>query len=361
MYSRCFTLWRWMSTAVFLYGSCLLAAPASRADPDSGAALAVYGTCTDQVRNGSFESGNLLYWSTSGSPTVISTGGHSGWHSALLGGRNYATDEIFQVLPCPYQGAYVAMPFCIYMSTTDYVAGSDHIEISMMNDLGVGGTSYYWNDYPADVWWCGTGSSSGSRACEPGMTWTVRVKAVTDYALPTTFLVDDVSLEVCCPDDAYEPNDSFGGADAVSPGTYDVWLCPNGDEDWFQFDAVSGRTIAASLTAGAPAQLDLCLFRPDGTLSVCSTNPSPTAPEYIETIADQTGSWRVQVYDLGGGTSTSASQLEIQVYAQAGPTSTPSPTSTATATRRPTPTTTPPGWVRHDLCLPVVLRKLWQP
>ena len=36
--------------------------------------------CTELLRNGGFESGNFLYWSTSGAPVVLSTGGHTGSH-----------------------------------------------------------------------------------------------------------------------------------------------------------------------------------------------------------------------------------------------------------------------------------------
>jgi hypothetical protein len=179
---------------------------------------------------------------------------------------------------------------------------------------------------------------SGNDLCGPGDTVTVRFKATTDNSLPTTFLVDDVSLQVCCPDDAYEPNDSFAAARAVSPGTYDVWLCPNGDQDWFQFNAAAGQTIVADLTPAGAAQCDVCLFRPDGSLAACSPNPNPSAPEHINSTANQTGAWRLRVYDPGGGTSTAASQLKIQVYGQA---------ATPTATRK-------PGAVKY---LPIIMKQ----
>ena len=161
---------------------------------------------------------------------------------------------------------------------------------------------------------------------------TVRFKAITDYALPTTFLVDDISVEVCCPDDAHEPNDSFAAARMVSPGTHDVWLCPNGDEDWLQFNVAAGKTIVADLTPAGAAQCDVCLYRPDGSQAACSANPSPTAPEHIERVANQSGAWRVRVYDPASGTSTAASRIRIQVLSQA--TSTPTRTATRAASRR---------------------------
>ena len=179
------------------------------ADPEPESALA--GTCIDHLHNGGFEAGTFMYWTTSGSPTVISTGGHTGWHSALLGGRNYAVDEISQVIPCPYQGDKVTMHAYIYMTSRDPEEGADSLEMSLYSSKGSGGTTWYYNDFDQNVWWAGTWSFFGPSSCAPGDTLTVRFKASTDYALPTTFLVDDVSIEVCCPDDAGEPNDSLFG------------------------------------------------------------------------------------------------------------------------------------------------------
>src|SRR5512136_2023915 len=65
---------------------------------------ALTATCTDQIRNGSFETGTFMYWTTGGSPEVISTGGHTVSHSALLGGTNNDYDEISQEVVCPYYG-----------------------------------------------------------------------------------------------------------------------------------------------------------------------------------------------------------------------------------------------------------------
>jgi hypothetical protein len=398
MYSRFVTLWRHTTMVLLLSGFCLLLAPASRAGPAIGAAAA--GTCIDQVHNGGFETGTFMYWSTSGGPTVIGTGGHSGWHSALLGGRNYADDEILQTLPCPYYGEAVTLTYYLYMSTSDPVPESDYVAIRLEDSRGSGGTTWYYNEYNSEVWWAGLAWQAGPQACEPGVSWTVRFRAVTDYALPTTFLIDDVSLEVCCPGDSFEPNDSFATAHSPITGTMNVWLCPNGDEDWFQFDAAAGQIIVADLTNAGALQGDLCLYRPDASQAECSANPNGSAPEHIERLADQSGSWRVRVYDPAGGTSTAASHLDIQVYGQVAPTATASPTPTSTSTRRPTLTATPtptatgqvqptatrtrtptrtgtgqpstptrtptgtptrPGWQRPRLFLPVLLKRNMRP
>jgi hypothetical protein len=304
MCSRFFTLWRWISAALLLCVFCLLVVPASRAGPNPDTAL--LGTCVDQIRNGSFEATSFLGWTTGGTPQLWSQGGHTGWHSALLGGTNQDYDEISQELPCPYYGEKVVAHAWVYMSTQDWEESADWLELSAYDTRGAGGWSYLYNNNMADTWWEWRHTSSGPHACEPGVTWTVRFRAETDEGLPTWFFVDDVSLEVCCPDDTFEPNDSFATAHGPVTGTMNVWLCPNGDEDWFQFDAVSGKTIAAQLTRVGSTPGELCLYRPDGSQAGCS-------PAYIERVADQTGSWRVRVYDPGGGTSTAATQLQVQV------------------------------------------------
>lgn len=298
-------------------------------------------SCTDYIVNGSFETGTFMGWTTGGSPQVINTGGHTGWHSALLGGINQDYDEISQEVACPYYGDKVVVHAWVYMSTDDWEEWADWFQLAAYNNLGAAGYSYYYNNNQEDMWWPWNFSSSGSGACTPGDTWTVRFRSETDGSLPTTFIVDDVSLEVCCPEDTYEPNDSFNAAYAVSPGDFSVWLCPNYDEDWFQFNASSGKIIEADLTNSGNLDGNLCLYRPDGTQAACSTNPGAGEPEQIEHVANQSGSWRVRVFDPTGGTSIEAGQLHIEIRDQSTPTNTATSTPTRTATPTITQTTTP--------------------
>jgi hypothetical protein len=365
--------WRSVGMSLLLLAFCLGSAAPSRAGPDP--ALAPVSACIDQIHNGGYETGNFMYWTTGGSPSVLASGGHTGSHSALLGGTNQDYDEISQELPCPYYGAKVVVHAYVYMSTQDWQEWADWLRLSAYDTRGAGGDSYYYNNNTPGEWWPWTFSSTGAGACEPGVAWTVRFRAETDAGLPTSFLIDDVSLEVCCPDDATEPNDSFGAARTVSPGIHDAWLCPNGDEDWYQFSAATGQTLVADLTNAGTLQGDLCLYRPDGSQAACSANPGATAPEHVEWVADQSGSWRARVYDPAGGTSTAASQLRIQVRDQPTPTTTATATSqasstptatgqaqaTATPTRTPTRTATPPGWSGQRLFLPMMLKSFWQP
>jgi hypothetical protein len=394
MYPRFVSLWHLLSTALLVCAFSLLVAPASRAGPAVGAVL--YGSCTDSIRNGGFETGTFMYWDIAGSPTLLNTGGHTGSHSVLLGGRDNADDAIVQTFSCPYYGERVSRWAYVYMSTAQTQNNDDYLEIGLQSNQGMNIWDIYNTAFSAEGWWI-AGTTDSYIPCEPGMTWTVVVRVTTDSSNPTTVLVDDVSLNVCCPDDAHEPDDSFGAARPASPGTYDVWLCPVGDEDWFQFDAAAGQSIVVDLTPAGALQGDLCLYRPDGGQKACSANSNAAAPEHIAQVADQTGSWRARVYDPEGGFSTRASQLQIQVSGQAAATVTPTPTATEqppptpTVSRTPTPTatqqipatptrtptrtatgqplatptrtatSTPPGWTGQRVFLPVVVKRLWQP
>ena len=175
--------------------------------------------CTDLLRNGGFESGNFLYWTTSGAPVVLSTGGHTGSHSAQLGGRDNALDRVSQVVSCPFSGNYVEMAYYLYLHTTQLPGtGSDYLRTDIKDSGGDGPSHWtYIGSIAADTWVRMPGTLGvWPYACEPGETWQVTFEAVTDAANPTWFLVDDVSLVPCCADDAREPNDSFSSASAVS-------------------------------------------------------------------------------------------------------------------------------------------------
>jgi len=337
--------WRLVLAVLVLLALRLLSTAPSYSQPQPDWLAAPY--CTDLIRNGGFESGNFLFWSTSGAPTVLSTGGHTGWHSAQLGGRDNAHDRISQVVACPFTADTVMASVRVYVHTTETGSGAfDVLTIHWSSSLGRASTHSSTNQDSPDTWLVKQSLWHGLPVpCEPGVTWEVSFEATTDFSNPTWFLIDDVSLRPCCAEDAYEPNDSFGGARAVSPGGYDVRLCPNGDEDWFQFDAAAGQMIVVDLDPLGAGQRDVCLHRPDNSQSWCSTNPGSTAPEYIERLADQSGSWRVRVYDPSASSSSQASRLQIVVYTPNAPTSSPTPTPTRTPTPTPTrtPTPTPTG------------------
>lgn len=313
--------------------------PAAAAPDPAGPQAATY--CTDLIRNGGFESGNFLYWTTAGAPVVLSTGGHTGWHSAQLGGRNNALDRISQVVSCPFSGNEVAMAFYLYLHTTQSPGtGSDFLKTVISDSDGGGGSFWaYIGDIAADTWvqmpitvglW--------PYACEPGETWEVTFEAVTDAANPTWFLVDDVSVSPCCTDDPREPNNGFAAASAASPGSYDLRLCPSGDEDWFRFDATAGQLIYLRLQIVEAGQATVCLVSPAGQEVGCDWDIYPYTATLART-ATMSGSWRARVHDPGYHTFGKLLRLGIEVN-DLPSTATPTRTPTPTRTRTPTPTVT---------------------
>lgn len=322
--------------------------------------------CTDLIRNGGFESGNFLYWTTSGAPVVLSTGGHTGSHSAQLGGRDNALDSIAQTVSCPFSGDLVQGGHYLYMHTSQPTgAGSDVMRASVLrNDGGGFDTWIHPGDLAPDTWHDrGFSVEMSPYACEPGKTWQIEFEAATDASNPTWFLVDDVSLELCCFEDIFESNNSFAASRFVGPGSYYVRLCPSGDEDWFRFDVTAGQLIFLRLQIVEAGQTTVCLVSPAGEEVGCDWDIYPYTATLART-ATMSGSWRARVHDPGYHTFGKLLRLSIEIsdVPTATPTATATRTRTPTPTRTltPTPTRTPTGVTRR-VYLPVVLKNFWQP
>ncbi len=141
-----------------------------------------------------------------------------------------------------------------------------------------------------------------------------------------------------CPNDWKEPNDSFETAALLAPGSnyLSLYICPNGDEDWFQFSVNVGQTIDLSLNT-LPADYDLYLYDPNGA-QVAQSNNGGQADEPIQYLALLSGNYRARVVGYNGAFSTQEYGLWIDIL---NPTATWTPTATPSATLTPTPTDTP--------------------
>lgn len=101
-----------------------------------------------------------------------------------------------------------------------------------------------------------------------------------------------------CGSDSWEPNDTFSTAAFVWPGGLQGLICPSTDADFFQFSAKHYDTITLTLD-GLPANYNLRLWRPDGTLLAQSAHAG-TAPEQIVYVAPGNGSYRAEVWPATG-------------------------------------------------------------
>ena len=198
-------------------------------------------------------------------------------------------------------------------------------------------------------------------ACEPGKTWQIEFEATTDASNPTWFLVDDVSLELCCVEDIFESNNSFAASRFVGPGSYYVRLCPSGDEDWFRFDVTAGQLIFLRLQIVEAGQATVCLVSPAGEEVGCDWDIFPyTATlcahgDHVRLLAGaRPRSWVSYLREAAtlGHRGLRPTHRHTHGYAHGTP--------TPTRTRTPTPTRTPTGVTRR-VYLPVVLKNFWQP
>jgi len=143
-----------------------------------------------------------------------------------------------------------------------------------------------------------------------------------------------------CPD-AYEPNEDFASAIAITPGVaIQSYICDASDQDWFRFDVTAGQTIVVELTnVPAGTDYDLWLHAPNGEQVASSIN-SGAADERIEHTATMSGAYRVLVNSFSG--FDPANPYTLRVTLSGGPpTETPTATATFTATPTPTGTATP--------------------
>jgi len=301
---------RWTISA-----SPLLALPAR---PASGATADML--CVQLVRNPSFESGNFMGWSTSGSPSVV-MGGSDGLQCAQLGGRNHANDRVFQVMPCPFEAGTLITEYWVRIHTEELGGANDCLTVRFASISGSQEVGTICNSYGDE--WSGLISFdlSAQASCPPGGTYEVSFAATTDADLPTWFWVDNVWLVPCCRDDPYEPNDSFATA-VTGQSLYQVILCPQGDEDWFRCEAVAGQSIRLFLWMQDGGEGTVCLVSPQGTEVACDSEAYPGSA-VVEYVANSSGWWRARVHDPAYTTRGQRLQLSIEV---GGAPATPSPT-----------------------------------
>ena len=84
----------------------------------------------------------------------------------------------------------------------------------------------------------------------------------------------EISLQVLCQQDAYEPDNACTTAREIQPGqAQDRDFCLPGDEDWVRFDAVVGRRYHFQFESiGPAAQPQLALFASCNNQAIASAD-----------------------------------------------------------------------------------------
>jgi serine protease len=119
-------------------------------------------------------------------------------------------------------------------------------------------------------------------------------------------------------DDAYEENDSFDAAVAISCGdVLNLEIVAN-DQDWFSFTADDGSAITASVQAASGADIDLYLLNGPANEDIIEYSESPTGTEEVQSVS--TGSeLHLVVNPYNGATDSYVLTLQCEGEPAANP------------------------------------------
>jgi hypothetical protein len=163
--------------------------------------LAVGTLCDQYLTNSGFEDG-AAGWHTAGS--VYIGGGKPHWdsQSAWLGGDNSQSYVLYQDVTLPLsfeESPTLALYYNLY-TTDSEITAYDHLKIQvrdtenrLLRNLDVIDQRRYYHRYPQDVWQPLTWDLSDFA----GQTIRLYFYATTDYSLPTTWYLDDISVTAC--------------------------------------------------------------------------------------------------------------------------------------------------------------------
>jgi len=178
-----------------------------------------------------------------------------------------------------------------------------------------------------------TASSTATRTASPTATaiWTP-TSTPTRTASSTATRTASPTATPTCAYDEWEPNDSSAtawGVDAGAPYS-GIYICLSGDEDWFRFDVSAGQQMTVDLY-NLPADYDLFVYDPGGTIVGMSRQRGTTAEQVVHTAA-MSGAYLARLFGHEGAYHPSQ-DCTLRVVLSEAPTATWTPTPTATATQ----------------------------
>ncbi len=173
------------------------------------------------------------------------------------------------------------------------------------------------------------------------------IKGATPHTSNTYTLIVQVEQQGACREDAFAPNQSPDQAPDLTPGVYNLTLCPH-TTDWFRMTTGAEGVLGVRVDYEAMlGDLDVRLWNASAnTVLAQSTNVTNT--EQISYTVLTTTTFLAQVYghdDLVLGNPYTLTYLFATFTPTPSPTPTPTwtptPTFTPTSTSTPTPTVTP--------------------
>ncbi len=125
---------------------------------------------------------------------------YSATYSLWLGGRDLADEEVLQAFVMPYYTDGITLTFKRYLTTQETQAVVyDHFEVVLENNVGneISPQLQFSNLSTKNVWTAESAAFSGLQAWT-GQRLRLSIKGMTDSNLPSSFFVDEVSIQTRC-------------------------------------------------------------------------------------------------------------------------------------------------------------------
>lgn len=177
------------------------------------------------------------------------------------------------------------------------------VTLSWATVTGATGYNVRWKLTSSGTWSSGTVASSPANltGLTAGSNYEFQVQAncngtLGSYSASALFTTQSSST---CNTDAYEANNTTGTAKTISTTAISAFICPTGDEDWYAFANLStAKNIRVTLT-NLPADYDIQLYNPSGTLVASSANAGTTSETMIYNNG-VIGTYKIRVYGYSG-------------------------------------------------------------
>ncbi len=166
------------------------------APPSPSATATSTPVCMELSGNGNFETGGLDGWEISGLTHIVTDTRHSGRYAVLMGGRDNAGDELCQLVMIPTGSISARLSYWWYVTTEQTTHPRDYLYLELRD---AGGNFFANLDAISDGNLLRRWFPSPSFDLTPyvGQSLWICFVCQTNSAMPTSFYLDDVSLDVC--------------------------------------------------------------------------------------------------------------------------------------------------------------------